>query len=179
MTDPFSHLPDDARIWIYAADRDLNELEENRTIEILQTFCASWTSHGRPVPSGADMLESRFAVIAGHIPGGDISGCGVDASVHALDRAQDELALEWLPSLTVHYRDANRMIRSVSRAEFRASVEAGDVSEKTIVFDPGIQLLGDMRAGRFGIAAPFSCLAPFDPYPPRPWRLIADSTGWT
>lgn len=149
MIDSFHHLPDDARIWIYAADRDLNELEENRTIEILQTFCASWASHGRPVLSGAGMAESRFAVIAGHIPGGDISGCGIDASVHALEQAQAELGLEWLPSLTVHYRDENGAIRSVSRAAFRASVAAGDACETTIVFDPGIQRLGDLRAGLF------------------------------
>ncbi len=153
MTEPFSHLPDDARIWTYAGDRDLNELEENRTIEILQSFCASWMSHGRPVLSDAGMLESRFAVIAGHIPGGDISGCGVDASVHALNQARDELGLEWLSSLTVHYRDANGAIRSVSRAAFRACVRAGDVHEKTIVFDPGIQQLRDLRAGRFELPA--------------------------
>ncbi len=149
MTDPFSHLPDDARIWIYAADRDLNELEENRTLEILQTFCASWTSHGRPVLSGAGMAESRFAIIAGHIPGGDISGCGIDASVHALEQAHAELGLEWLPALAVHYRDANGAIRSVSRAAFRAAVAAGDARETTMVFDPGIQRLGDWRAGLF------------------------------
>ena len=149
MSEPFDHLPDAARIWVYAADRDLNELEENRTVEILQSFCASWTSHGRPVRSAAGMLESRFAVIAGHIPGGDISGCGIDASVHALDQAKGELGLEWLSALAVHYRDANEAIRSVSRAAFRASAAAGDVHEKTIVFDPGIQQLGELRAGRF------------------------------
>lgn len=145
----FTHLPDDARIWIYAADRDLNELEENRVVEILQEFCASWESHGRPVASGATMVESRFAVISGHIPGGDISGCGIDASVHALDNARAELGIEWLPSLLVHYRDANQVIRSVSRAQFRVSAEAGEVHLETTVFDLEVQRLGDMRAGKF------------------------------
>ncbi len=149
LPDPFSHLPDDARIWIYAADRDLNELEENRVIEILQEFCASWASHGRPVASGAGMVESRFAVIAGHIPGGDISGCGIDASVHALDKARAELGIEWLSSLLVHYRDANQAIRSVSRSQFRTCVETDEVHMETPVFDPGIQWLGELRAGKF------------------------------
>lgn len=140
-------LPDDARIWMYAADRELNELEENRVAEILTGFCRSWTSHGRRVESAADVVEGRFAVIAGIIRGGDVSGCGIDASVHALDRAASELALTWLSSLLVHFRDENGVIRSVSRGEFRKLVRSGAVTSSTPVFDLSIRTLGQLREG--------------------------------
>lgn len=140
-------LPDDARLWVYAADRDLNDLEEKRVAEILSDFCRSWTSHGRRVQSAADVLEGRFAVIAGMIPDGDVSGCGIDASVHALDRAASELALQWLPGVMVHYRDENGVIRSIPRSKFRELVRSGTVTSATHVFDLSIQTLGQLRAG--------------------------------
>ncbi|MEX0820709.1 MAG: hypothetical protein WD021_01075 [Rhodothermales bacterium] len=153
MPDPLRDLPDEARIWVYAADRDLNDLQEKRVAEILNDFCASWMSHGRPVESAADVLEGRFAVIAGRIVEGDISGCGIDASVHALEKASNELPFDWSPALTVHYRDENGGIRSVSRSDFRSLVRSGDVGPDTRVFDLNIQSLADLREDKFEQAA--------------------------
>ncbi len=146
---PLRSLPDAARVWIYATDRSLDKAEKARLIELLEMFCESWRSHGRRVESAATVLEDRFAVIAGDIPGGDISGCGIDASVHALNRAADELGLRWLPALSVHFRAADKSISSASRAEFRARVESGQVNPATPVFDLSIETLGAVRSGLF------------------------------
>lgn len=142
-------LPDDARIWIYATNRELNELEELRVKEILDQFCRDWTSHQRPVESAADVIEGKFAVISGRIVDGDVSGCGIDKSVHALDAAAAELGFEWLTGLEVHYRDGLGVARSVSRPEFRRLVREGAVSSDTPVFDTSIETIGRLRLGEF------------------------------
>lgn len=143
-----SHLPDSARIWIYVADRRLSAHESSRLLEYLDSFCANWQSHGRQVSSAAALFEDRFAVVAGVIPGGDISGCGIDASVHALERAADELNVGWMSGLMVHFRDGNGNVRSVSRPEFRRLVQIGELGSGTIVFDLSILTLGTLRAGK-------------------------------
>lgn len=142
-------LPEGARIWIYAADRTLDEAQRNRLLELLASFCADWKSHGRTVESAPAVVEGRFAVIAGVIPGGDISGCGIDASVHALQRAADELDVAWLPALTVHYRADDGSVSSVSRQEFRSLVRSGSITAETPVFDMSIETLGELRGGQF------------------------------
>lgn len=142
-------LPDEARVWIYAADRELNELEENRVKEILDTFCLQWESHGRPVESASDVREGRFAIIAGYVEDGDVSGCGIDKSVHALEKASSELAFEWLPGLAVHYRDEKGVPRSTSRQHFRSLVREGVISSATPVFDFTIETVGQLRSGEF------------------------------
>lgn len=142
-------LPESARVWIYASDRDLNELEENRVVEMLSEFCAGWTSHSRPVRSAVDVIDGRFAVIAGLVQEGDISGCGIDKSTVALKTAAAELALEWLPGLYVHYRDRRGVVHSVPRRIFRELVERGDVSAESPVFDMTIETLGQLRSGGF------------------------------
>lgn len=143
------NLPDHARVWIYVADRSLDENEEQRLVEHLDAFCTGWRSHGRPVSSAATVIEGRFAVISGEILDGDISGCGIDSSVHALDRAAEELDVRWLPALAVHFREEDGTIRSVSRPEFRKLVHAGKISSATSVFDVSIQTLGELRDGKF------------------------------
>ena len=148
-TTSLNHLPDDARIWLYAANRELNELEENRVREILGGFCRTWESHGRSVQSAADVLEGRFAVIAGCIEDGDVSGCGIDKSVHVLENAASELAFEWLPGVLVHYRDDRGVPRSVTRQEFRKLVESDAINADTPVLDMSVQTLGQLRDGRF------------------------------
>lgn len=142
-------LPDDARVWIYVSNRELNDREENRVKEILNDFCRGWESHGRPVDSASEVLEGRFAVIAGHIKDGDVSGCGIDKSVHALEKAASELAIEWLPGLAVHYRDERGVPRSVSRQEFRRMVKTGSVSGETPVFDLSVETVGQLRRDQF------------------------------
>lgn len=141
------YLPDHSRIWLYAADRSLDGGELRRLLEHLDAFCSDWQSHGRPVKSAAAVIESRFAVIAGEIPGGDISGCGIDASVHALDRAAEDLDVSWLPALAVHYRDEDGAIHSVSRPEFRNLVREDRISGSTSVFDVSITTLRELREG--------------------------------
>ena len=142
-------LPDSARIWIYAADRTLDESEGKRLVEFLESFCAEWRYHGRKVNSAAAVLNGRFAVLAGVTAEGDISGCGIDSSVHALERAAAELSLQWLPGLYVHFRESNGSIRSVTRPNFRALAASGDVGPATPVFDLSVDSLGALRAGMF------------------------------
>ena len=146
--EPFEQLPDHARIRIYAAERLLDEGEERKVIDLLNSFCGEWRSHGRPVTSGAAMIESRFAIIAGVIPDGDISGCGIDASVHALDRAAEELDFRWLPALAVHFRGEDGTIFSVSRPEFRELSRAGQIDAATPVFDLSIPSVKELRDGK-------------------------------
>ena len=142
-------LPDSARIWIYAADRTLNESEEQRLVDLLDSFCREWRYHGKKVESAAAVLEGRFAVLAGVTAEGDISGCGIDSSVHALDQAAAELGLQWLSGLYVHYREKDGAITSVPRSDFRSKAAVGEVDGTTPVFDLSIDTLGALRAGRF------------------------------
>ena len=148
-TEILTGLPDTARVWIYAADRDLETHEQDRLNGILSDFCSAWSSHGRKVESSSAIVAGRFAVIAGMIPGGDVSGCGIDASVHALDHAAAELGLTWLPSIWIHYRTASGEVRSCTRAQFREYVRSGEAGAETTVFDLNIQTLGELRQGAF------------------------------
>ncbi len=146
--DRLSALSDDARLWIYPAERPLSPSEQTELRDVLDRFCMGWASHGRPVRGAAEVLYDRFLVIAAEIPGGDISGCGIDASSEIVRKTGQGLGIEWLSSLVVFYRDGDG-VRALPRPAFRGLVRDGSVSGRTPVFDLGIGTLGELRAGRF------------------------------
>ena len=148
-SDLFPSLPDKARCWIYVAERPFTEDEQASLLEALQAFFAGWASHGRPVQGTATTLEDRFLVVAGVIPGGEISGCGIDASVHAVEEAAGRLGVAWSSPLLVLYRDAEGAIHSLPRSAFRKRVADGTVTAETRVFDVSLTTLGQLRNGTF------------------------------
>lgn len=148
MADLFPTLPDDARLWVYAAHRSLLPDEEAQIRDAMQQFCAQWTSHRRPVHGQAEILHNRFVLIAATIDQADISGCGIDKSVHMLNELGERLGIQWLSSLDILFRDGAQ-VEAVSRARFRELAREGRVTGRTTVFDLGITSLGDLRSGRF------------------------------
>lgn len=149
MNGLFPILPDHARLWIYAADRSLSEHEQTHLLETIHAFLAQWTSHGRPVEGAADVRDERFLLLAGFVPDGEVSGCGIDASVRAVETAGAALGITWLSPLNVFFRDAEGAVQSLPRPAFRKLVRAGTVTAETSVFDPSPATLGDVRREPF------------------------------
>lgn len=142
----FPELPPTARIWIYGADQALSPSERDRLIDRLRPFLEDWRSHGRSVRGRAALLEDRFLVVAADLPEGDISGCGIDASVHAVEEAGRMAGRSWLSALTIFFRDDEGVIRAASRPEFRRAVRAGSITGETSVFDLTPGTLGEFRS---------------------------------
>lgn len=146
----FPDLPDDARCWIYTSDAPLAPETQAALVERVDAFLEDWASHNRPVQGRATVLYDRFLVLAATLPdGGDISGCGIDASTHALDEAAAALGVTWAPSLHVVYRTPDGTVDTVSRSTFRARIDDGTVTVDTAVFDPSVTTLGAVRDGAF------------------------------
>lgn len=145
----FPALPDDARCWVHTAAKPLSDDTQQALLDRLQSFIDGWTSHGRPVQGRATVLDDRFLVLAATVEGDDLSGCGIDSAVHAIDAAAVDLQIDWAPSLHVVYRRPDGEIEVLPRPAFRRRVDAGEVRADTPVFDPSVRTLGAVRQGDF------------------------------
>lgn len=141
--------PADAQLWIYTASRPFEESESTEIIKALEPFLASWQSHGRQVRGEATIIDNRFLIIGAHIPGGAISGCGIDASTDAVESASATTSISWLNNLYIVYRDKEGVVKAVQRPEFRSLLESGEIDASTCVFDLSISTVGDLRSGLF------------------------------
>lgn len=151
MSDPhlFPDLPGDAQVWINVASHDLSADVQDAFMERLEAFMETWTSHQRPVRSAATIRDDRFLILAATVDDDTVSGCGIDAAVNTIQEVAADLGVQWAPGLSVAYRDADGAVHTVSRPAFRKKAKNGDVTVDTMVFDPSVSTLDDVRSGQF------------------------------
>lgn len=92
-TTSFDSLPNDARIWVYAADRALTDTEVDLTENKLQAFTTDWTSHGAALRAAASVFDRRFVVIGLDTADSLASGCSIDKSLRAIQQLEKSLQL--------------------------------------------------------------------------------------
>lgn len=153
----FSGIPDSARVWIFALDGSPADLQS--VLGDTQSFAGSWMSHRRAVSAACTLLENRFLVVSGHIPGSDVSGCGVDALTNTVEEAARRAKCRIISPVRVLYRTKDGVICHVSRSEFRQLLQAEVVTGNTTVFNPGLSTVGELRAGHFEKPLAESCYA--------------------
>lgn len=147
-----SYLSDNASIWVFGANRRLEENEQQQILKTVDRFLAGWTSHGSPVTGAREFREGRFLIVAAE-KDVDMGGCSIDRLYGVIDAVGREIGATLVDSNLVFYRDANGDVQAVTRAEFREMASRGSVSAGTSVFDPAVTGMGDLRSGRFETAA--------------------------
>ena len=148
MSVPLTELPDTARLWVYGSDRPLTDAERETLVDDLRAFVDVWTAHGAELRAGVAWIEGRFAVIAVDEASAPASGCSIDAMVHRLAALEARVGCSLLDGTRVFYRDQSGAIEGCDRAAFRARATAGAIGDATPVFDPTIETLAELRAGR-------------------------------
>jgi hypothetical protein len=145
----FDELPDDARVWVFAAPRPLAADEAASLLARVDGFLAGWAAHGAPVRGGRDFRHERFLLVGADERATGVSGCSIDSLFHALAEVERESGVRFRDSTPVFYRDAAGAVRSVTRAEFRRMAAAGEVAADTPVFDNTVGSVGEVRGGRW------------------------------
>ena len=150
MDELFPALNDDARIWIWIADRPLCGSEQSAISEALDRFLRDWTTHGRTIRGGATILFDQVLILAGEVTDGEISGCGIDKSAHLLQDAARELGFEWSSSLHVPVLGSESgPVKTWSRTELRREIAEGRLTSEHLVLDRTLTRLGEARASVF------------------------------
>lgn len=149
---PFDQLPDDARLWVFAADRDMNAVEQGALLGTVDAFLGTWAAHGAPLTCGRDFRYERFLLVAVDERSAGVSGCSIDALTRQLRDLETGLGLALLDNGPVNFREGDT-IRRVARPEFRRLAATGAVSTATVVFDNTASTVGGLREGRWETAA--------------------------
>lgn len=139
-------LPDSARLWVYAADRDLTSAEAATITEQLNAFVAQWAAHGQPLRAAAAVAHNRFVLLAVDETQALPSGCSIDASVGVLRQLEHTLGVGLLHQGRVLGRRPDGSHFSLTTGALRAAVETGELSPTTPVYDVLTPTLGAWRA---------------------------------
>ena len=142
------HLPSEARVWIFAAERSLTEPEQVQLLSEVDRFIDQWGAHDTPLTAGRELRYERFLFVAVDQRKAGPSGCSIDALVRQMKVLEQDLGVELVNHTPVFFRQGAAIVR-VPREEFAELATAGDVDSKTTVFDNSVTSLGEVRAGRW------------------------------
>jgi hypothetical protein len=147
-TTEFNSLPDSSRVWVYGADKPLDESSTKVLLEETDNFLSQWKAHGTDLLSARDWSEDRFLTIAVDQEREGASGCSIDVLFRTLKSLESRLGAKLVTSGLVYFRGRDGGIRAVTRDEFGELAAGGEIEGKTEVFDLTVTTLGEWR-GRF------------------------------
>lgn len=145
----FPALDPDSKLWVFVADRSMSTKVEAALTDEITSFMHSWSSHGRKVVADFQIVDRQILLLSAMVEQGEISGCGIDKSLHVLEQFAAQNDFSWLGHLSVLYRDPSNALQIVSRSDFREMARSGAVNAATTVVDTSISLLSELRKGDF------------------------------
>ena len=104
-------LPDDARVWVFAAERELAPAEADAVLGTVDAFLGVWAAHGRPLRSARDLRGSRFLIIAVDEASAGASGCSIDALVREIRALEGQLDVALVDHGPIVFRDGGTIRR--------------------------------------------------------------------
>lgn len=131
---PFAELSDDARVWVYAANRPFNEAERHPLLQGLTTFVDSWTAHNKTLKASYELLENQFIVLAVDEAQHQASGCSIDKSVHFLQVIESEFGIELFNRTLIYYYEGPEL-RTANRSQFDQRMQNGVVHADSVVIN--------------------------------------------
>jgi hypothetical protein len=134
----FDALPDDARVWVFAAASELPGSASEQLLGAVDDFLGQWTAHGEPLVCSRAWRDDRFLAVGVDQSTAGASGCSIDGLFRTLARLERALGTTMLGGGRVYYRDADGRVTVTTRAAFNQLVVEGRIGPDTPVFDTAI-----------------------------------------
>ena len=131
---PFETLPEDSRIWIYQSNRKLSDEEVNSIETQCREFVENWSAHGTSLEASFITKYNRFIIFAINQDLHTATGCSIDASVHFIQKLEQEFQIELLDKMNVTYR-VGEHIAHKTLIDFKKMAKERAVTANTIVFN--------------------------------------------
>lgn len=134
----FNKMPENSRVWVYQAERTLNEQEASQLKSRLSAFCEGWNTHGNLMPTSFDLIENQIILLAVDESNLGASGCSIDSSVRVLRELEASLGIDLTNQGKVSYKN-DQTIKVSPALGIKQKVLAGEISVDTEVINPLIK----------------------------------------
>jgi hypothetical protein len=127
MTIPFSQMPPNAKVWIYASNKIISPTELAIINEKAIPFIQNWTAHQNQLKAEFAVLYNLFLVFMVNEGVHEISGCGIDKLTHLIREIDAETNLNLFNRMGVQLLENNEII-SITKTEFLSKIATQDLS---------------------------------------------------
>lgn len=138
-------LPDDARVWVFAANDVLSSDAESVLLAEADAFLSQWRAHGTPLLGARELREGRFLCVAVDERAAGASGCSVDTLFRRLRELEPTLGTSLIAGGQIFWRNADGTVERTTREQFAAHAAGGTIGAHTRVFDVSVTTLAGWR----------------------------------
>lgn len=143
---PFEQMPAHARVWVYQANRNLEEGEVSVILEKCKDFLARWTAHKQNLYASTNVFYARFLVIALDEERSAASGCSIDASVHFIKSLEKDLHLDFFDRTKIAFLEPTSQTLFVEdMKDLKQKVAEGIIQNHTLVFNNLVENLAQLQ----------------------------------
>lgn len=137
-------MPQEARLWVYQADRKLNEDEIEKLSQLTSSFLARWEAHGQPLTAAFEIRFAQFLIIAVNESLHGATGCSIDSSVQLVRQLEEILHVSFLDRSKVAYLKGEEVTLS-PLPKIKAIAASGSIDRDTMVFDNSVASFGEYQ----------------------------------
>ena len=110
MLTDFHTLPEESRIWLYAAENALSQDQQNYILKVISEDLKGWNAHQQPLTAGVTILENHFIVIALDESKNSASGCSIDLLQKTVQNIEEELSISLMNRLNVFCKIEGKIV---------------------------------------------------------------------
>ena len=134
MLVPFDQLSDTSKIWIYQAEKELDNEQIALVKTKLEKFLNTWQSHGKDLVASYKIPYNQFIIIGVDEDKTNSSGCSIDASVAVLKELEQDLQVALFNRMLVTFKIQDN-VNTVSLPDLQRYIKEGKINPNTIVFN--------------------------------------------
>ena len=110
----FDILPEESRIWLYAAENALSKDKQDYILKVISEDLKGWNAHKVSLTAGVTILENHFIVIALDESKNAASGCSIDTLQNTIQKIEKELSFSLMNRLNVFCEIEGQIVCSPS-----------------------------------------------------------------
>lgn len=127
-------LEDDAKVWIYQANKEIAPEKLEEAIHRIEDFLDQWTSHSRALKTYGNIFHNRFLTLFVDESQANASGCAIDSSVRFVLELGKFLEVDFFDRLTYTYM-IDEKVYKVHHHELAEAYASGKITDDTLMFD--------------------------------------------
>ncbi len=140
----FEKISDNARVWIYQAEKSLTDKEIDSVSQKTEQFLKQWQAHGQDIKASFVLKYNQFLIVAADESFSQASGCSIDALVHLVKTLEKELQISFMTSGKMAFLQLEE-INLYAFNQLKSKIEKKIIQPETLVFDNTIQNVGDFK----------------------------------
>jgi hypothetical protein len=134
------NLPEHSRVWVFAANRILEESDLQDVKLLMNSFIAQWQSHGTDLLAGFQMMHDCLLVVAVDQSVEAPSGCSIDKVFRLLNQTNIDFfqrTLLWVPFCN--------SAKIITQEQAILQYKVGELNDESLVINTLAETLSQAR----------------------------------